>query len=137
MILSMARVAGIVTALVGALAALLGFWCAALAPPAAAAGDGSLTRLDGKAGCLSVAGARGKRGCTRVRGLAEPRGVAVSSDGRNVYVTGERAHAVAVFRRGAARVHCVSCVAAPAASVSPAGMAAGARAALATRGTSS
>ncbi len=99
MLLSMARVAGIVAALVGALAALLGFWCAPLAPRAVAAGDGSLTRLEGKAGCLSVAGARGKRGCTRVRGLAEPRGVAVSSDGRNVYVTGERAHAVAVFRR--------------------------------------
>jgi DNA-binding beta-propeller fold protein YncE len=72
---------------------------AALSPQVAAAADGSLTRLDGKAGCLSAAGERGMPACTRVRGLGEPRGVAVSPDGRSVYVTSERANTVAAFRR--------------------------------------
>jgi DNA-binding beta-propeller fold protein YncE len=77
----------------------LAFATAALSPPVAAGADGSLTRLEGRAGCLSVAGERGMPGCTRVRGLGEPRGVAVSPDGGSVYVTSERADTVAVFRR--------------------------------------
>ena len=76
----------------------------ALAPLAAAAGDGSLTRLKGTAGCLSVEGYRGQAGCTRVRGLGEPRRVAVSPDGHSVYVTSgpsvrTKVAAVAIFRR--------------------------------------
>lgn len=72
---------------------------AALSPQVAAAADGSLTRLDGKAGCLSAAGERGMPGCTRVRGLGEPRGVAVSPGGRSVYVTSVRTDTIAAFRR--------------------------------------
>jgi DNA-binding beta-propeller fold protein YncE len=50
------------------------------AAPALAAGDGSLTR-------------------TGSRAIGDPRGVAVSPDGRSVYVTSARADAVRVFRR--------------------------------------
>jgi DNA-binding beta-propeller fold protein YncE len=77
----------------------LALTAAGLLPQAAAAADGSLTRLGGRAGCLSVAGERGMPGCTRVHGLGEPRGVAVSPGGRSVYVTSVRANSVAAFRR--------------------------------------
>ena len=90
-------------AVAGALAlAPLGL-LSALAPLAAAAGDGSLTRLKGTAGCLSVEGYRGQAGCTRVRGLGEPRRVAASPDGHSVYVTSApsvrtKVAAVAIFQ---------------------------------------
>jgi DNA-binding beta-propeller fold protein YncE len=77
--------------------ALLALPLAALAQPAAAAaGDGSLTRLAGKGGCVTVTDARG---CARARALGGPRDVAVSPGGGSVYVTSNRPDAVAVFRR--------------------------------------
>ena len=56
---------------------------AVLAPSAVAAGDGSLAR-------------------TGARAIGDPRGVAVSPGGGNVYVTSARSDAVAVFRRNRA-----------------------------------
>jgi DNA-binding beta-propeller fold protein YncE len=80
-------------------AALLALPSAVLAqPPAAAAGDGSLERLEGRAGCLSVAG---RHGCARARGLGGSAEVAVSPGGGSVYVASLGSDAVAVFRRGA------------------------------------
>jgi DNA-binding beta-propeller fold protein YncE len=67
---------------------------AVLAGPAAAAGDGSLTRLKGRAGCLSVGGTHG---CSPARGLGDPRAVEVTPGGGSVYVASARA--LAVFRR--------------------------------------
>jgi DNA-binding beta-propeller fold protein YncE len=45
--------------------------------------DGSLSQLRGPAGCLSRSG---KLGCARVRTLTQSRTLAVSADGRSVYV---------------------------------------------------
>jgi DNA-binding beta-propeller fold protein YncE len=70
-------------------------------PSAAAEGDGALTILDGKAGCLSAPSWRAKPGCTRIRGLRKPDDVAVSPDGRNVYATSPLDNTIAVFRRDA------------------------------------
>jgi DNA-binding beta-propeller fold protein YncE len=67
----------------------------ALAEPAAAAGDGSLTRVAGKAGCVGPPG----DDCRRGHALGGPRDVAVSPGGGSVYVSSARADAVAVFRR--------------------------------------
>jgi DNA-binding beta-propeller fold protein YncE len=78
------------------LAALLALASAVMAQPAAAANDGSLERLKGKAGCLSVAG---RQGCARARALDGPSGVAVSPGGGSVYVASRGSDAVAVFRR--------------------------------------
>ncbi len=64
------------------------------AGPAAAAGDGSPTRLKGKAGCLSVGGTHG---CAPARALRAPVALEVVPGGRNVYVGSARA--LAVFRR--------------------------------------
>jgi DNA-binding beta-propeller fold protein YncE len=79
-------------------AALLVLASAVLAQPVAAAGDGRLERLEGRAGCLSVAG---RHGCARARGLGGPGEVAVSPGGGSVYVASLGSDAVAVFRRGA------------------------------------
>ena len=89
-----ARVAAVVVAVFGV---------AAVAPasPAAAAGDGSLTLLVGKAGCLSAATWRQKPGCTLIRGLRRPSDVAVSPDGRNVYASSPVSSTIAVFARSA------------------------------------
>jgi DNA-binding beta-propeller fold protein YncE len=59
--------------------------------------DGSLAELRGRRGCLEQApgGAR----CTAVRALRDPRAVAVSSDGANVYVASAESDAFAVFAR--------------------------------------
>jgi DNA-binding beta-propeller fold protein YncE len=77
--------------------ALLALALAALADPgAAAAKDGSLTRLTGKTGCVSISA---QHGCTRGRAIGKPRDVAVSPGGRSVYLTSQRSDAVAVFRR--------------------------------------
>ena len=78
------------------LAGLVALACATVAQPVVAAGDGSLTRLKGTAGCVSLAG---KRGCTRGRALDGAHGVAVSAGGGSVYVASPGSDAVAVFRR--------------------------------------
>jgi DNA-binding beta-propeller fold protein YncE len=78
--------------------ALLALSSAVLAEPATAAGDGSLARLAGKGGCVSVTD---QRGCARGRAIGRPLDVAVSPGGGSVYVASARADAVAVFRRNA------------------------------------
>ena len=65
---------------------------------------GSLVQLNGKAGCLVDRSAR-KAGCTTVRALDGPGpflgsgAVAVSPDGRHVYVASSSSDAVAIFTR--------------------------------------
>lgn len=81
-------------------AVLLALASAVPAQPAVAANDGSLERLKGKAGCLSVAG---RHGCARARALDAPSGVAVSPGGGSVYVASRGSDAVAVFRRSSRR----------------------------------
>jgi DNA-binding beta-propeller fold protein YncE len=84
---------------IGAVCALL----LALAVPAAA--PAALIQPAGKAGCVVDQTARFKHGCTPVRALRGPgpfqgsNAVAVSPDGRNVYVASARSDAIAVFRR--------------------------------------
>lgn len=48
--------------------------------------SGALTRLRGKATCISASGSRGA--CQRAAALREASGVSVSPDGKNVYVSG-------------------------------------------------
>lgn len=73
--------------------------------PAQARG-GTLTQLAGSSGCLVDRSARGS-GCGVVRALKGPgpfmgsRAIAVSPDGRNVYVASSKSDAIAVFRRNA------------------------------------
>ncbi len=73
---------------------------------------GSLAQLPGKAGCLvdRSTGARGSKapkGCRRVRALGGPapflgsNAIAISPDGRNVYVASSSSDAIAVFTRNA------------------------------------
>jgi DNA-binding beta-propeller fold protein YncE len=58
---------------------------------------GALRQLDGSAGCFSQ---REGGGCTPVRAMNEPTSIAVSANGRRVYVTGRRfPSAVAIFTR--------------------------------------
>jgi DNA-binding beta-propeller fold protein YncE len=65
---------------------------------------GTLTQLAGKSGCLVDRSARG-HGCAVVRALDGPgpfmgsRAIAVSPDGRDVYVASSKSDAIAVFRR--------------------------------------
>jgi DNA-binding beta-propeller fold protein YncE len=67
---------------------------------------GTLVQLKGRSGCL-VDRSAARRGCTSVRALAGPgpflgsNAVAISPDGRNVYVASSRSDAIAVFRRHA------------------------------------
>lgn len=82
---------GVCTA--GMVAALAAFVCA---DRALAAGDGSLTRVNGRAGCLS---ATARDGCSRGRALDGAQSVAVSPGGGSVYVASPDADALAVFRR--------------------------------------
>lgn len=77
-------------------AALLALVSAVVGQSAVASIDGSLTRLGGKAGCLSLAVGQG---CAQARGLDGPNSVAVSPGGGSVYVASVDSDAVAVFRR--------------------------------------
>jgi DNA-binding beta-propeller fold protein YncE len=73
---------------------------------ALASGGGNLVQPSGGSGCL-VDRSHHTHGCTRVRALRGPapfrgsNGVAVSADGRNVYVASSGSDAVAVFKRAA------------------------------------
>lgn len=73
---------------------------------AGAASPGTLVQLRGPAGCV-VDRSHAKSLCTRVRALRRPvpfqgsNGIAVSPDGKNVYVAASGSDAVAVFRRDA------------------------------------
>jgi DNA-binding beta-propeller fold protein YncE len=66
--------------------------------------QGTLTQLGGASGCLVDASARGG-GCGVARALEGPgpfmgsRAIAVSPDGKNVYVASSKSDAIAVFRR--------------------------------------
>lgn len=92
---------------------------AALALPAAAFGGsapkpsrppvttlGTLVQLSGSSGCL-VDRSAARAGCKSVRALHGPapflgsEAVAISPDGRNVYVASSRSNAIAVFKRNA------------------------------------
>ncbi len=76
-------------------------------PPVTALG--ALAELRGPSGCLIDGSKRAARaaGCTRVRALRGPApflgsdAVAISPDGRNVYVASSRSNAIAIFRRNA------------------------------------
>lgn len=67
---------------------------------------GSLTQLSGPSGCL-VDRSKPRAGCKRVRALGGPapflgsHAIAISPDGRNVYVASSRGNAIAIFTRNA------------------------------------
>lgn len=58
--------------------------------------SGALTQLSGKKGCVA---AKGAEGCTAAIGLDAPNSVAVSPDGKNVYVTSRASSSLTSFRR--------------------------------------
>ncbi|MGV1048170.1 MAG: lactonase family protein [Solirubrobacterales bacterium] len=66
---------------------------------------GSLTQLAGKAGCLADRSSKQAAKCGRARALEGPgpfmgsRAIAVSPDGKNVYVASSESDAVAIFKR--------------------------------------
>ncbi len=60
---------------------------------------GALTQLAGTAGCVVEVNRSGSKACAGGRGLSGAQAVAVSPDGKNVYVAGEGEDAVAVFSR--------------------------------------
>ncbi len=60
---------------------------------------GALSQRAGAAGCVQEHGKAAKSGCTPGRGIEEPDGVAVSPDGKNVYVVGHDSSAIAIFDR--------------------------------------
>jgi DNA-binding beta-propeller fold protein YncE len=73
---------------------------------------GSLAQLPGKAGCLvdrsrPAKGSKAPKRCKRVRALGGPapflgsNALAISGDGRNVYVASSRSDAIAIFERNA------------------------------------
>jgi DNA-binding beta-propeller fold protein YncE len=81
---------------------IFSIWIAAgllalLAAPDAAAQKGSLTQLEDTAGCVSETGTSGD--CTDGKGLDSAAGVAVSKDGKHVYVASPNSDAVAIFVR--------------------------------------
>lgn len=87
--------------LVASIGALVLFPAAAIGAPTA---QGSLAQLDGRSGCL-VDRSESRRGCKGVRALDGPapflgsNAVAISRDGKNVYVAASRSDAIAVFGR--------------------------------------
>jgi DNA-binding beta-propeller fold protein YncE len=111
-LLSIRGSCALVVSLVVALAAPAGALAAATPPvsptppvsrqPVSALG--SLSQLSGSSGCL-VDRSKGGNGCTRVRALRGPapilgsHALAISPDGRNVYVASSVSHAIAVFTR--------------------------------------
>ena len=75
-------------------------------PPVTALG--TLVQLDGPSGCLVDRAARARRsGCTPVRALSGPgpflgsEAIAVSPDGKNVYVAASNSDAITIFARNA------------------------------------
>lgn len=68
--------------------------------------QGTLAQLGGRSGCL-VDRSESRRGCKAVRALDGPapflgsNAVAISRDGKNVYVAASRSDAIAIFRRNA------------------------------------
>jgi fibronectin-binding autotransporter adhesin len=60
--------------------------------------SGAVTQASDARGCVSL---EGRWGCTPARGLDKPLDVALSPDGRNLYVASYGSDAVAVFSRGA------------------------------------
>ncbi len=91
--------------------AVLGVCLAATPGSASAASNrppvttlGVITQLSGRSGCLADRSAR-SQGCAPVRALRGPgpflgsEAIAVSPDGRNVYVASSNSNAIAVFRR--------------------------------------
>jgi DNA-binding beta-propeller fold protein YncE len=89
-----------------ALAAPAGALGAAPRPVNPVSALGSLSQLFGSGGCLVDRSKAGSR-CTRVRALRGPapflgsHALAISPDGRNVYVASSRSHAIAIFARDA------------------------------------
>jgi DNA-binding beta-propeller fold protein YncE len=75
-------------------------------PSAPAAALGALTQLRGPSGCLTDRSER-RRGCSPVRALRGPGpflgsgAIAISPDGKNVYVASSKSNAIAIFRRQA------------------------------------
>src|SRR4051812_32175236 len=69
-----------------------------------ASSRGTLKQLRGKAGCVGASSAR-RAGCATARALKGPgpfmgsRAIAVSRDGRNVYVASSSSNAIAIFAR--------------------------------------
>jgi DNA-binding beta-propeller fold protein YncE len=61
------------------------------------AADGSITQAAGTAGCTAY---RGSDGCASARAMRSPEGLAVSPDGRTVFVAAMRSNAVVALRRG-------------------------------------
>jgi DNA-binding beta-propeller fold protein YncE len=59
--------------------------------------SGALTQLAGTAGCVSQTGSGGE--CTDGMALGSPRWVAVSPDGKSVYVASGNSSAIAIFNR--------------------------------------
>ncbi len=93
--------------LLAAISALVAL--AALAPAAALGAKalpGTLTQLQGKGGCVADRSAKGS-GCASARALKGPgafmgsEAIAVSPDGRNVYVASSKSDAIAIFARNA------------------------------------
>jgi DNA-binding beta-propeller fold protein YncE len=81
---------------------------------------GALTQPSGAAGCIS---AKGNSGCARAAALRKPVSVAVSPDGKNVYVAAMQTSAVVTMARtgGVLReTGCVSAVALPGCTTAPA-----------------
>lgn len=69
--------------------------------------QGTLTQLEGTSGCLVDRSARKKSGCGAARALEGPgpfmgsRAIALSPDGKSVYVASSKSDAIAIFRRNA------------------------------------
>ncbi len=66
---------------------------------------GTLVQLPGRAGCIAAAGAKGAATCARARALSGPgvgfgsHAIAISPDGRSVYVAASKSSAITVFSR--------------------------------------